>query len=141
MTIEAKIDETNKLLTQLIDAVRAAPVPTTPAPAQGKPAVVTKPAKPAAAAKPTVAAPQPETTAADEDMDFDSPVEGDAPKALTVDDARQALVKLQKAKGSAEASRGVLKANGLASLASLKDEQQDLIAKVISSATALMPKA
>lgn len=139
MTIEAKLDETNKLLGEVIRVlqlprgptaaeVAAAAANATPAPTTAAP----KPAKPKPAAAAPAKAPDPVPEPAVED-DFDSPVEETAAK-LTVDDARKALVALQKAKGSAEASRSILKANSLPSLASLKDEQQDLIAKIVREA-------
>jgi hypothetical protein len=149
MTIEAKLDKTNELLAAVLGALTSkapapAPVPSgtdsvagaliRPAPAKPK-----RTAAPAAPTPPPAEpAPPAATTAADEDFDFDAPSPEE--KKLTVDDARQALVKLQKAKGSAEASRGILKANGLASLASLKDDQQELIAKIIAACDAATPK-
>jgi len=138
MTIEAKLDETNRLLGILVGiASSPASAVTVPTPAT--------PAKAPKAAKEKTSAPAPAPTPAVEpEADFDFDTGGEAApevKKLTVDDARKALVALQKAKGSAEASRGVLKANNLPSLASLKDDQQELIAKVIAGCAALLPKA
>lgn len=148
MTIEAKLDETNALLKQLLDLAKnpvyvantatpsptaATPVATPPAkPAKvkvEKAAVVEKPAVVAAAAKPA------------DDFSFDEePEAAVAETKLTVDDARKALVALQKAKQSPEASRKILTAAGFSSLAGLKDENQDAIKKIIADCAAQMPK-
>lgn len=142
MTIEAKIDETNLLLRELITLVRPAtpgtvPAPSTPSP-QPTPAAKPKPVKAPAAKAPEPTPPPPETTAADEDISFDEPVAETAPK-LTKDDARKALVALQKAKSSPEASRKILAANKLGSLADLTDAMQEVIAKVIADCKVAMP--
>lgn len=79
--------------------------------------------------------------AAADDFSFDAePEAAVAEKKLTVDDARKALVALQKAKQSPEASRKILTAAGFSSLAGLKDENQDAIKKIIADCAAQMPK-
>jgi hypothetical protein len=129
------------LLSNNVNAKAPAPTPSGTDSVAGaliKPVPLKKRAAAAPTPPPADPTPPAATTAADEDFDFDAPSPEE--KKLTVDDARQALVKLQKAKGSAEASRGILKANGLASLASLKDDQQELIAKIIAACDAATPK-
>lgn len=152
MTIEAKLEETNKLLGNILQLLVNPPVTvqltSLPQPSPAAPAVVTekpkttKPAKaaPAVVTKPAEVEPVP-TGAADEDFNFDAEPEAVETKKLTVDDARKALVALQKAKQSPEASRGVMTKLGLTTLGALKDDQQDLIAKIIAGCEALMPKA
>lgn len=132
MTLEAKIDKTNELLEKVLATLAGQgmnPPPNTPAPtpAAAKP-TATKPAKP----KPT-AAPDPAPVVEDTEVSFDDP-EASEPeaKALTVDDARKALVALQKAKGSAEASRKVMSILKITSLSALKDEDQEKIAAIIA---------
>lgn len=153
MTIEAKLDETNKLLRELIESMkvgapRAAaptdPTPSAPSTTTAGAGKVTAAAKKAAApaTKPAATPPPAAEPAAtsEETFDFDSDGAAEEPKKITVDDARKALVNLQKALSSPEASRGVLKANGVASLASLKDEDQEKIAAIIAGCAAKMPK-
>lgn len=143
MTIEAKLDETNALLRQLLDLAKnpvyvantATPSPTAATPPV-KPAKVVKekaPAAPPVAEKPAVGAPPVD------DFSFDAEPEVEE-KKLTVDDARKALVALQKAKQSPEASRKILTAAGFTSLAGLKDEMQEKIKTIIAECNAQMPK-
>ncbi|MCE5292940.1 MAG: hypothetical protein LLG14_27405 [Nocardiaceae bacterium] len=154
MTIEAKLDETNKLLGQLIELVKprveATPPPTTgtqSAPPKGPTAAEKKAAQKAADEKKVadIAAAKAEAEAdkkaAADDFSFDEePEAAVAETKLTVDDARKALVALQKAKQSPEASRKILTAAGFSSLAGLKDENQDAIKKIIADCAAQMPK-
>lgn len=137
MTIEAKLDKTNELLEKILlglgGAATAATVQT--APAGNAAPKVEKPAKEKPVKEKAVEKPVEQPKAADED--FDSEPEA---KLLTKDDARKALVALQKAKESPEASRGVLTKLGLPSLAALKDSDQEKIKAIIDGCAALMPK-
>lgn len=131
------LDRNTAATVLLRELLLAKPVEGAPTPAPTKTAETVKPAKATKAAK---AETKVETKAPDvEEDDFDTPTA--ETKALVVDDLRKALVALQRAKGSAEASRGVLKANGVTSLSAIKDEQQDLIAKCIAECEKQMPKA
>lgn len=120
------------------DAPAATPVTKAPTKAEVKAAQKAAGEKKAAeAAAPKQVIGQP--VAADE-ISFDEPEAEAQAEPLTVDDARKALVALQKAKGSAEASRGILKDLNLPSLASLKETDQAKIKAIIDGCNAKMPK-